>query len=519
MNLPTLVFIIFSIVLLTILSLFTISKLKSKLWLLLSVIFGLYFVFALLLTLVWPFSFKLFFIVYVFPSVALTLVFSMFNKSFARQKTKEFTFVYHYAKGDLLIHDIFCGLLVLGGAGAGKTKSITKPTIQNLARLNFSGIIYDYKKFDLSRCAFTQYSKQRSNVTLRFVNFFDIRYSNFINPVDPSLLINQAYAQQASLTLINNLMSGSDFSKDPFFIPTAMSGFSGLLWRLKEDFPNYCTLPHAVAMFLNTDYARIAAFIKRNQNASMLGASFVQTADSAKTAANVLATLANALSKLAIPEVFYVLTSSDFSLKLNDKEKPTLLCISNEQSLDEVYSPIIATIISMALKHMNSDGRQQSTLMADEGMTLKIPNLDNTPATMREYKLATIILTQDLTQAEGVYGRLGMDKIVANLGSQLYGQVSDPKTAERYSKMFGKYEKEFTSRTRRSFESGSQTTSTREVDKYPPQIFTKLKSGEFLGVFGDANMEEFHDRFKMYSEQEEMIPMIRPNITEKVSVR
>jgi type IV secretory pathway TraG/TraD family ATPase VirD4 len=479
------------------------------------VILFIYVAFVLFLGYIWDFNLKLFLLVYVLPSVVLTTIIYFSNKIVAKPKLKEFTFIYYTSKGILLIHDIFIGLLGLGGAGAGKTKSLTKPTIQNLARLNFSGIIYDYKKFDLSKCAFTQYSKYRSTVNLRFVNFFDLRYSNFINPVEPSLLPNQAYAQQASLTLINNLIKNSDFSKDPFFIPTATAGFAGMLWRLKEDYPKYCTLPHAASIILNTEYDRIARFIKRNQNSAMVGASFVQSADSSKTAANVLATLSNALSKLAIPEVFYVLMENDFSLKLNDKANPTLLCISNEQSLDEVYSPIIATIISMALKHMNCGGRHQGVLLADEGMTLKVPNLDNTPATMREYKFATIILTQDLTQAEDVYGKLGMDKIVANLGNQLYGRVRDPKTAKRYSEMFGKYDKEFKSHTRRSFETGSETTSTREVDKYPAQIFTKLKPGEFLGVFGDANMEEIHGRFKMYNEPEEMIPMIRPYINDR----
>ncbi len=516
MNLLTFVFIIFSNALLITLNIAVLNQLKGKVLIQSIIILFIYATFTLFIGYIWQFHFLLFLIAYVLPSLALTAAIYFLGKRITTPKLKEFTFIYHTNKGLLLIHDIFIGLLGLGGAGAGKTKSITKPTIENMARLNFTGIIYDYKKFDLSKCAYTQYSKQRSSVDIKFVNFFDLRYTNLINPIHPDLLKNQAYAQQAAMTLINNLMKDADSGKDPFFVPTATAGLAGLIWRLKEDFPKYCTLPHAVAIFTNMDYHRIARFISMNQTSKMMAAAFVQTADSAKTASNVLATLSNALGRLALPELFYVLQASDFSLKLNDKEKPTLLCISNEQSLDEVYSPVIATIISMALKHMNAEGRQQGALMADEGMTLKIPNLDNTPATMREYKFATIILTQDLTQAEGVYGRIGMDKIIANLGNQLYGRVRDPKTAERYSKMFGKYDKEYTSRTKRSFQSGgSHTISTREVDRYAPSTFTNLESGEFLGVFGSANMKEFHGKFDMYTEKEEMIPMIRPHITER----
>ncbi|HPI45793.1 MAG TPA: type IV secretory system conjugative DNA transfer family protein [Tenuifilaceae bacterium] len=515
MNLTTFVFLIFANVFLSTLTLVVIGQLKGKIIVQTIVVLFIYAVFAIFLGYIWDFDFMLFIMAYVLPSFGLSAIILFTKRVILKPNIKEFTFIYETDKGLLLIHDIFIGLLGLGGAGAGKTKSITKPTIKNMARLNFSGIIYDYKKFDLSKCAFTQYSNHRSTVDLKFVNFFDLRYSNLINPIHPDLLPNQAYAQQAALTLIKNLMKDADSAKDPFFIPTATAGFAGLIWRLREDYPKYCTLPHAVAIFTNLEYERIARFIRVNKNSNMIGASFVQSADSPRTAANVQATLSNALSRLAIPEVFEVLKDSDFSLKLNDPTKPTLLCISNEQSLDEVYSPIIATIIAMALKHMNSEGRHHAALMADEGMTLKIPNLDNTPATMREYKLSTMILTQDLTQAEDVYGRIGMDKIVANLGNQLYGRVRDPKTAKRYSEMFGKYDKEYVSYTRRSFESGSHTVSTRETDRYAPQVFTKLKSGEFIGVFGNANKDEFHGRFKMYDEPEQMIPMIRPYITQR----
>jgi type IV secretory pathway TraG/TraD family ATPase VirD4 len=516
MTLTTFVFIIFSNILLSSLSLVTINQLKGKIWIQSIVILFVYSVFTLFLGYIWEFSLYLFFFAYILPSVLLTAFILFSTRVLFKTKLKEFSFIYHYNNGrKLIIHDIFIGMLGLGGAGAGKTKSITKPTIQNLARLNFAGIIYDFKKFDLTKCAYTQYTKQRSTVSLKFVNFFDVRYSNLINPIDPKFLLNQAYAQQAATTLLTNLMPDVDFSKDPYFLQTASAGLAGMIWRLKVDYPTYCTIPHVVSIFTNVDHMRIARFISMNKDSRMTGASFIDAAASEKTISNVISTLNNALSKLAIPSVFYVLQDSEFSLKLTDKNEPTMLCISNEQSLAEVYSPIIATIISMSLKLMNGEGNWHGILLADEGMTLKIPNLDNTPATMREYKFGTIILTQDLTQVEGTYNRIGMDKIISNLGNQFYGRVRDPKTAKRYSEMFGKYEKIYTSRTRRSFETGSQTTSLREVEKFPPHLFTKLKAGEFYGVIGDGNKNEFHGRFDQYTDSEEMIPIIKPYITDR----
>ena len=158
---------------------------------------------------------------------------------------------------------------------------------------------------------------------------------------------------------------------------------------------------------------------------------------------------------------------------------------------------------------MNTKGKQQSVVLLDEAATLHIPGLDTVPATARENRVATILCFQDLVQGESLYGRIGRDKLLANLANQFYGRVTEPATAERYSRMFGKEEKKYTSTSRSSRSGVSYTTSLREVDKHKPQEFLHLSAGEFYGILSEGRQQTFHVHFKPYVSSGLSIPTIR----------
>ena len=518
MNLQTFVFVIFANAFLTTISSIAIKFLKDRILILSIVVMLTYAVFALFMQYIWDFNLYYFFLLYIAPSVLITTLIFLIGKSINKSKIVSlYPFEYDTNRGKLVLNNIFMGFLGLGGAGAGKTKSLTKPTIVNMAKHNFTGIIYDYKMFDLCKCAFTQYSKHRSDVNLRFVNFFDIRYSNSINPIHPDMLLNQAYAELAAKTLMDNL-ANVDSSRDPYFIPTATAGLAGTIWRLKEDYPKYCTLPHAIAILTCIEeYDRIAGFLRRNQISNIIGSSFIKAAASDKTAASVSSTLSNYIKHLALPEIFYILSENDFkTLQLNDPSRPTLLCLSNDPSLDKVYSPILAMITSLCLQHMKNPGRRPAGLLLDEGMTMRFDNFQNIPAVAREYQIATMLLTQDLSQIDKVYDEKSKTILTSNLSNQFFGLTNNIKAAKDYSELYGKIKEKQYSQTQRSFETGgSQTTSQRETYRFPPETFLDLKSGEFMGRFNNANKNKLKLGLKMYNEPEEMIPMIKPYINER----
>src|SRR5208283_775180 len=96
------------------------------------------------------------------------------------------------------------------------------------------------------------------------------------------------------------------------------------------------------------DYNAIGNFIRSNNQASLMGSAFLQVINSEKTVTAILATLSTKLRKYALPEVFYTLSGNDFSLDLNNPNKPSIMCINNYKPLEKSLSPIISLIISVA---------------------------------------------------------------------------------------------------------------------------------------------------------------------------
>lgn len=469
--------------------------------------------FGLLLSLVTRYHPLVHVMIYILPSITFALVIHLW---FYKRRIIEDPSLLSYQtnKGKLSINP-FSGVCILGVPKAGKTASIIKPTIQQLAEKSFCGIIYDYKQFDLTKSAYHHYQDQHT-VDFKMVNFFNLPYTNRINPLSPHVIQHPAFALEASTVFLAN-MAGATKSlngSDRYWMDSAAGLFAAIIWRLQCDYPEYCDLPHAIAIGLNKSTDELTSFIEENDQSRFLAASYLKSLGSDKQLAGIVGTLAGSLSKVALPELFYVLSGDEVNLNLNDPDQPTLLCLSNTQQLDSTYAPALALIISVCIKLMNQPGRHPSAILLDEAPTLVIPNFDNIPATARSNKVATFFCAQDMVQSEAGYGRVGRDKILATLATHFYGRVTDPSTADRYSKMFGTIEKKYTSKSRRSgamFHSG-YTDSMRDVHKYKPEMFHQLEVGEFLGVIGDGNMKELRAKFSCYQDYPVQLPLLK-NIT------
>jgi len=457
-------------------------------------------------------------LLYILPSLLISgiILFLFSNKTL--KNPDPLALSYKYNKGTLTLNP-FSGVCILGTPKAGKTASIVKPTIAEMAQKNYCGIIYDYKMQDLTRCAYYHY-KDHPIVDFKMINPFNLDYSSQINPISPSIIEHPAYATEAASVFLAN-MKGKGSSGDSYWDASASGVLAGIIWRLRADYPQFCDLPHAISILIKKDVKELTAFLEANDQSQMLAASYFKSLVSEKQTAGILGTLASSVSKVALPEIFYMMSENPseekINLALNDPKKPTLLCLSTAQELDKTYAPALALIISMALKLMNHEGRHHSAIVLDEAPTLIIPEFDRIPATARSNKIATFFIAQDMVQGEDGYGRIGRDKILATLSTHLYGKVMDPETAERYSKMFGTYDKQYTSTSQTSGSNNSssgRSYSYREVRTFKPELFQAVDTGEFLGIIADGNMKKFRGKFDCYKEKNVTIPMVR-NITKR----
>ncbi|MEQ9404339.1 MAG: type IV secretion system DNA-binding domain-containing protein [Cyclobacteriaceae bacterium] len=405
----------------------------------------------------------------------------------------------------------FRGVFVTGGAGAGKSQSIIVPLIYQSIEKNYTGLLYDYENPVLARHVWTAFNDASSNVKCYFINFKDLSKSHRLNPLDPRFMTNSSYAREYSTTIMSNLNPESIEKKD-FWIRSAEIMFASVQWFLREEHPQYCTLPHAVSLMLTDNIPQLIEVISTNDECAGMVASIKAGLKSENQTAGVMATVQNAISGINTPEIFWVFSGSDLTLDLNNPDMPKFLTIGNEPTLVDTYSPVISLVVSAALKLMNQQDRQHSIVMVDELPTIYIPNLERLPATARKNKIATVLCVQDFSQLEDKYGEKKTEIITSVLANQFFGKTTNPKTAERISKIYGKHDMEFVTRSHSQSEGHStggpisfgsdsrgksytESTMIQERDRVKAQELGNLNTGEFYGTLVDNDIQEFKGMF------------------------
>ena len=214
-----------------------------------------------------------------------------------------------------------------------------------------------------------------------------------------------------------------------------------------------------------------------------------------KQVAAVVGTLQVILNRINSPEIVWVLTPDEekgegFSLNLNDPQQPALLCIGNDPTLKETFSPVVSCIITVAIKLMNQQHKHRSYVFLDEAATVYVPGLELLPATARSNRVATIYMTQDLAQMTDAYGPEKMKVMVSNLNNQFFGKVNSLDTAKFISELVGREDKPMHSTSTGTSQGGAGShgshssnlsTSYQERNLVRVQDAIGLQQGEFIG--------------------------------------
>lgn len=417
------------------------------------------------------------------------------------EKENEDSFVFETESGLITLNNPYRGIYIQGGAGSGKSASIFEPIIKQAGTKNFSGLLYDFKSPELTEKLFLSY--ENSNVKVRHVDFKHPLLSDRVNPIHPMYLTKAAIANEYSQVVINNLLPES-IKKMDFWLSSAKNILTGVIWWLRQRHPEICTLPHVISFIVQTPIDTLIEEISKDYEAGGMVASLRESIErgSERTVAGMLSTLQNALSILNTPDIFWVLSSNDVSLHLNNPDNPQFLCIGNDSTLPTVYTPAISLIISVALKQMNQPDQQKSVVLLDEAPTIFIPNIEQIPATARSNKIATVFGVQDYAQLVDKYSEDKGQVIISNLGNQIYGRTTNYKTAEAVQNMFSKYDETFISKNDGSGTSGrfvhldnntSVGTSENIQERHRVKIseILNLEQGQFYGFIAEGSPREF----------------------------
>ncbi len=417
---------------------------------------------------------------------AATLVYVFLHGAKLNSSNKKYQIRFTLSRGRFKAENIKRGASIIGSAGSGKTESVIYNFLQHFSKYGFCGIIHDYKDFELTEIAYPLFREK--DLKFYTISFDEINHR--VNPIAPRYLANEEDVNELSKVLLENLLEQnlSETSGSSKFFTDAVEGLlSGLIWKLKTTSPNYCTLPHLIALFQSMDTKSLVAYLSSDLTARAMASAFISGTDSEKQTAGVKSTLANALKKISSQKIFMVLSGDEVPLNVNSSENPAVISIVNNPKYESAYSPIIATIVHTVIKQMSIRNQKSSFVMMEEAPTIKLPNMHRIPATLRSYDITTVYVMQDKIQNDMLYGDKASKAILSNLSYQFFGKVNDPDTAKYYERFFEIIKKPTRSISKSSglsFESRI-TKGEKEVSKRRADVFFRLRQGEFI-AFADG---------------------------------
>jgi hypothetical protein len=425
------------------------------------------------------------------------------------------TIYFETERGKIAIENIYRGIYIQGGAGSGKSKSIIEPIIEQSAKNSMAGLLYDFKSPELTENVIDNYERH-TKINTYFVDFKNPSRSNRVNPISPKYLTKSAVAFELSQTLINNLLPET-IKKREYFDREAQSILTGVIWFMRNNYPEYCTIPHIISLFSHVGMDKILEMVATDPEAIGMMSSIKQAMDrkANRLVASVMSTLQNALATLNNPEIFWILSGEDFTLDLNDPENPKFMCIGNDSTLSSTYAPVISLIISSAVRLMNQPDKHRSVVILDEAPTIYIPKFEQIPATARSNKVATIYAAQDFGQVEDQNGKDKAQVLLSNLGTQIFGRTTNLKTAEMIKSIFSKQDKTFVTNSENKGKSGGLAwqlgrnknkglnESIQERDRVKVTDIMNLNTGEFYGIVAEGKPREFlKTKFKISNQDE-----------------
>lgn len=433
-------------------------------------------------------------LMYLLPLILL--VFFLYRKFFKNQSNRPLA---PSSKGIQLnraiaIENPYSGIFVSGGAGSGKSKSIVEPIIYDAGLKHYTGVVYDFKFPELAKHVATAYAN--SHVQTYYINFTDINTTDRINPIAPELMKNDSFAREFAYSILANL-NPSMISKPDFWSDNSIALLSSVFWFLKTEYPEKCTLPHAISLILNPDLELLLTMLQTNEKSADMIATIITAhrTGAQNQLSGVISSLQVALSKINTSEIYFVTGSSDFSLNVNEPSTPSILTIGNDPTLAESYAPIIGLILTSLSKQLNQPHKEPSLFLIDEFPTVFIPKVEQLPATGRSNKITTVLACQDIAQMVDRYGKDKADTILSNLGNQFYGRTTNPETAKRVSTLFGKSDKLMQtvndSKSKKDFEFKSNNTqgssySYQERDLVKIQDVASLETGSFYAILSEG---------------------------------
>ena len=419
----------------------------------------------------------------------------------------------------------FRGLLVSGTPGSGKSYFVIRHVITQHIRKKFTMFVYDFKFDDLTRIVYNTWLKYKhlypTLPQFYVLNFDDLTRTNRCNPLEPSGMSDITDASESARTILLGLNREWIKRQGDFFVESPINFLSAIIWYLRKyKDGEFCTLPHVIEL-MQEDYDSLFTLLRTEKEIEVLINPFVNAYlnNVMDQLEGQIASAKIAMARLSSPQLYYVLSGSDFTLDINNPDDPKIVCMGNNPQKIQIYGAVLSLYVNRLVKQVNQKNKQKSSLIFDEFPTIYLNNMDSLIATARSNKVATCLGIQDFSQLRKDYGREQADVIMNIVGNIVSGQVTGD-TAKQLSERFGKIMQD---RESLSINSGDTSISrSKQLESaVPPSKISGLSSGEFVGMVADdpdckIELKTFHseiinDHEALKKEQDNYvdIPVIR----------
>ena len=403
-----------------------------------------------------------------------------------------------WQRGWINVVNPFRATIVLGTPGSGKSFAVVNNYIKQQIEKGYSMYIYDFKFPDLSTIAYNHMMNHQNGYKVKpqfyVINFDDPRRSHRCNPIHPDFMSDISDAYESAYTIMLNLNKTWVQKQGDFFVESPIILFTAIIWYLRI-YKNgkYCTFPHAIEL-LNRRYEDVFPILTSYPELENYLSPFMDAwqGGAMEQLAGQIASAKIPLSRMISPQLYWVMSASEFTLDINNPEEPKILCVGNNPDRQNIYGAALGLYSSRIVKLINKKGQLKSSVIIDELPTIYFKGLDNLIATARSNKVAVCLGFQDFSQLVRDYGDKEAKVVINTVGNIFSGQVVG-ETAKTLSERFGKVlqKRQSISINRQDV---STSINTRMDSLIPPSKISGLTQGMFVGSVSDNFTERIEQK-------------------------
>lgn len=369
-------------------------------------------------------------------------------------------------------------VFVLGGSGAGKTRSVVLPGL--LEDLNCSFIITDPKSEILENVGC--YLLERG-YRIRVLNLLDLDRSDGYNPF--RYIRSETDGLKLITNLIRNTTPRNAGGSDPFWEKAETALLQSLMLYLWYEAPeeeqnfsmvmkmlSYADVREEKETYVSALDLLFNQLAANNPNHIAVKQYRIYKQSAGKTAKSINVSLAVRLSAFNMEQIQHITDHDDMQIERIGDEKTAIFAVipDNDTSLSYIvgmlYTQIIQELYYQAWQRPGKRLPIHVRMLLDEFCNIGIPEgFDQSLATMRSREISATIIVQNLAQLKGLYKDGSWETVTGNCDSLIYLGGNEKSTHEYISKLLGKETIDTRTHGQTKGKSGSYSTNMQTTGR------------------------------------------------------